>query len=156
MRRLISFGAVYHCPILPEPKYTKDPDTLARLLRQREEGIALRGRDTRLWTPRRARGDCAVPRLSYLRVHCHPKRFPAAEAADWPARVLAQGDHFVVVDKPWGTKVASSVDNDRESVAACAARAIGHPAPELLVSRRAHPAGLMRLSVVMSLFLLLF
>ena len=55
---------------------------------------------------------------SYIRVHASPRRFPAAWAADWPARILGQGEGFVVVDKPAGVPVHATVDNRMETVVA--------------------------------------
>jgi hypothetical protein len=47
----------------------------------------------------------------YARVHVHPKRFPAVYAAGglqgWRARVVAQGEGWVVVDKPAGVQVGA-------------------------------------------------
>lgn len=37
-------------------------------------------------TPQRAASDAVVPRHAYLRVHLHPKRFPAAYDVDWAVR----------------------------------------------------------------------
>ena len=34
-------------------------------------------------TPQRVTADVEVPPHSYIRVHLHPKRFPAAHAVDW-------------------------------------------------------------------------
>lgn len=33
--------------------------------------------------PRRVREDVTVEPNSFIRVHCHPKRFPAAYAYEW-------------------------------------------------------------------------
>lgn len=59
----------------------------------------------------------------YLRVHVHPKRFPAAcavgGAGAWRARVVGRGPGWWVVDKPAGMQVPPTVDNVRESVVAC-------------------------------------
>jgi 23S rRNA-/tRNA-specific pseudouridylate synthase len=69
-------------------------------------------------------------------VHVHPKRFAAAHAADWRARVLADTPQYVVVDKPPGVQVPPTVDNVLESVVACTARALGLPPGSLLNTHR--------------------
>lgn len=68
---------------------------------------------------------------AFARVHVHPKRFPAAYAADWRARVVHAGLDCVVIDKPAGVQVSPTVDNVLESAAACAAAALGLPAGSL-------------------------
>jgi hypothetical protein len=55
----------------------------------------------------------------YLRVHVHPKRFPACYQVDWPRRVVHVGDEYLVVNKPAGVQVAPTVDNLLESVLHC-------------------------------------
>lgn len=52
-----------------------------------------------------AAADAAVAAPPSTQVHVHPKRFPAAHSVVWPQRILADGDEFVVVDKPPGVQV---------------------------------------------------
>ncbi|KAK2079529.1 hypothetical protein QBZ16_001923 [Prototheca wickerhamii] len=84
----------------------------------RAQALALHGNDTRKATPRRI---CdpghTVSAGSYLRVHRHPKRFPACGRADWARRVVAETPDFVVVNKPAGVPVPPTVDNLYECVA---------------------------------------
>jgi len=47
----------------------------------------------------------AAPAL-LLRVHVHPKRFPAAYSVDWQQRIIAENHEYVVVDKPPGVQVS--------------------------------------------------
>lgn len=60
----------------------------------------------------------------YLRVHLQPRRFPAA-ALDWKARVFADTEDFVLVDKPPEVPVPPTLDNIHENVLACVSRALG-------------------------------
>jgi 23S rRNA pseudouridine1911/1915/1917 synthase len=73
-----------------------------------------------------------VPSLSYLRVHCKPKRYDIS-AVDWKSRVVFENEHFVVVNKPSGFPVPSAVDNVRETVVAQIAKVVGH---KLFVTQR--------------------
>ena len=104
VRQLVALGAVYYAERPP-------PRDLAGVPR------ALR--------PKRVRNpDQEVLPGSYCRVHVHPKRFPAADAVDWRARVVAHGEDWVVVDKPPGVSVNPTVDNAVECAAALVARAL--------------------------------
>lgn len=60
-----------------------------------------------------------------LRIHPFPKRFPACDVADWPARLLAVDADYVVINKPAGLPSMRHESNGVEHVAACAARALG-------------------------------
>lgn len=136
VERLCWFGAVHYCPVMPKPGGSGDAHwTVGReeILGARSRSQIRLGRDPRLSVPIRTLADCHVEPDGYIRVHCHPKRFPAALAVDWAGRIVAEGDGFVVMDKPPGIKVSSTVDNIRESLTACAAAAVHHSEPELLV-----------------------
>ena len=61
---------------------------------------------------------------AYLRVHARPRRYPAAKAEDWAARVLHRGAGLVLLHKPAGLPCSPGVDNSRECVAACVAVAL--------------------------------
>ena len=52
----------------------------------------------------------------YVRVHCHPKRFPRALQVNWKEHVLHEAASFLAIDKPWGVNVAPTVDNLHECV----------------------------------------
>jgi hypothetical protein len=73
-------------------------------------------------TPQRMSRDAPVGRHAYIRVHLHPKRFPAAHAASWAQRVVAATQQYVVVSKPAGVPAAPTVDNLLECAPACTAQ----------------------------------
>eukprot|EP00775_Hariotina_reticulata_P010254 gene10254-10412_t len=102
----------------------------------RAQGIARLGRDPKLQHPKRVLQDVAVGPGAYVRVHVHPKRFPAAYSVDWQLRIIADNPEFVVVDKPPGVQVPSTVDNVLESVVSCTAAALGLPGYALLNTHR--------------------
>ncbi|KAL6758963.1 hypothetical protein V8C86DRAFT_1403767 [Haematococcus lacustris] len=146
VERLIWFGAVYYCPVVPLPGSgkggAKPPPSSPHqqhVEQQRAVGLARWGRGSDVQTPQRlACGQTPVHSGGYMRVHLHPKRFPAATAIrDWRARVIALGPYFVAVDKPPGVQVPCTVDNVRESLVACVEQALGlqpgslHPAHRL-------------------------
>lgn len=85
--------------------------------------------------PRRLAADASLPEHSYLRVHVLPKRFPAYHATHWPDRIVAEGEDFVVLNKPGGVPVAPTIDNVLESALAGAAAGTGRAAPLLITSR---------------------
>ncbi len=70
-----------------------------------------------LWLRRRAQTDkrtprrvsslpCPVHEAGYVRVHLHPKRFPAVyQVPDWRQRIIRVTEHYVAVDKPAGVQV---------------------------------------------------
>lgn len=129
MSELIRFGAIHTCPVPPlNPTLAPDLLELAQAARATARAaLAAPRRDTRDERPRRVTEDALVPLHSYLRVHVLPRRFPAAQAADWRGRVLADAPEYVVVNKPAGVPVVPTVDNLVECVLACAAEAVGHP-----------------------------
>jgi hypothetical protein len=95
---LLSFGAVY----LSTPLVAGRRKQKAGLV----EGMCKALRITE---------DMPVPRGSYVRVHANPKRHLVANAIDWSARILAQEDGLVVLDKPAGVPTVPTVDNLVES-----------------------------------------
>lgn len=74
-------------------------------------------------TTQRVTADLEVPPHSYIRVHLHPKRFPAVHAVDWAQRIVAHTPEYVVLSKPAGVPAAPTVDNLLESAPSCAAQA---------------------------------
>jgi hypothetical protein len=68
---------------------------------------------------RRVLADQRLLAGGYLRVHVHPKRFPAAYQVDWGSRVVAVAPEFVVVNKPPGVQVGA--DRGRAGACACGA-----------------------------------
>lgn len=72
---------------------------------------------------------CAPPRVAgeLLRVHPHPKRFPACAATHWPSTLLHVDTDYVVLNKPAGVPCMSHESNALEhlQVAASAALCLG-------------------------------
>lgn len=73
--------------------------------------------------------DIAIHQNGYCRVHVHPRRFPLAYAVDWRERIIAEGDAFLVLNKPPGVQVTPTVDNCLESCLRLGAKAIGREEP---------------------------
>ena len=92
--QLVRIGAVYAADVPPP----KDKTGVRRSLRP-----------ARVNSP-----DRALPNGAYVRVHVHPKRFPAAVACDWGGRIIARGRDWVAVDKPPGVPAGPSLDNATE------------------------------------------
>lgn len=55
------------------------------------------------------------PAGSYLRVHCEPRTFPAAQSTNWKERIVAVTEDYVVLDKPAGVPSVPTIDNTLES-----------------------------------------
>ncbi len=102
--QLVRIGAVYAADVPPP----KDKTGVRRSLRP-----------ARVNSP-----DRALPNGAYVRVHVHPKRFPAAVACDWGGRIIARGRDWVVVDKPPGVPAGPSLDNATECATYRVARAL--------------------------------
>jgi hypothetical protein len=109
IQSLLRFGAVYHCPVTPKPteknQHVFTPEQLTSIQNLRETAIQRHGRDPRLQHPSRLLGDITVTAGCYVRVHVHPKRFPAAHSVDWKQRIVYNGPELVAVDKPPGVQV---------------------------------------------------
>jgi hypothetical protein len=108
---LMRFGAVHYSPIMPSPAAAARPRMSQQHLQHVEQlraaGLARHGRNPALQHPKRILQDQEVAAGGYVRVHVHPKRFPAAHSCDWRAAVLADAREYVVVDKPPGVQVRS-------------------------------------------------
>ena len=102
--QLVRIGAVYAADVPPP----KDKTGVRRSLRP-----------ARVNSP-----DRALPNGAYVRVHVHPKRFPAAVACDWDGRIIARGRDWVAVDKPPGVPAGPSLDNATECATYRVARAL--------------------------------
>lgn len=106
---LLRFGAVHYCPIMPNPatavRHLVAPEHLQRVEQLIAEGRARLGRNPKLQHPKRVHKDMPVGAGGYVRVHVHPKRFPAAYSVDWKQRILANMPEYVVVNKPAGVQV---------------------------------------------------
>ncbi len=61
----------------------------------------------------------------WIRVHPNPKRYPAAQAVDWAARVIHLDADVCVVNKPAGIPVQSHESNSVETVPRCLEKALG-------------------------------
>ena len=142
-RRLMAFGAVHwsEAPPLPRDSAGVAPETLANLERAHEAARARAGNACafgKMSKVRRLREDRALPRSAYVRVHAHPKRFPACYEVDWASRVIRETEHYVALDKPAAVPVPPTVDNLVESCLAFGAEAVGAAEPLLMTHRLDH------------------
>jgi len=101
LKELIEFGAVYLSEVL-------DSDIDSALFVSK--GVKAR----------RTREDVRLIRGAryYARCYLHPRRFPIASANKvelWRRRIMKETDDYVVLAKPSGCPVASSVDNLKEN-----------------------------------------
>jgi len=136
---LMVFGAVYCSEIAPAPPEhltvksdaETGSDTSAprgtSVGKKRKQGQSEREFQELLKKTRPVRmlQDAQVPTGSYLRVHVNPKRFPQVYNENWKERILAEGEEWVVINKPAGVTVNPTVDNLKETCAAFAAAALG-------------------------------
>lgn len=74
----------------------------------------------------------AIEKGAYLRVHSQPRRFKRA-LLQWPSAKIFENDDFLVVNKPSGLPVHSTVDNVQENLVAMLSAEIEH---ELFVTHR--------------------
>ncbi|KAL3148480.1 hypothetical protein ABBQ38_013923 [Trebouxia sp. C0009 RCD-2024] len=112
-----------------------DDKHLSRLSWQREAAIIKHGRQNGVCQPQRATQDVVINQHAFIRVHVHPKRFPAVYTVDWKACVVHDADDYVVVHKPAGVQVAPTVDNLLENVLTCTAQALQCKEPLLITHR---------------------
>lgn len=109
-QELLRFGAVHYSPIMPHPAAAARPFMSSEHLKRVEEliaeGRAKLGRNPKLQHPKRVLKDLHVSAGAYVRVHVHPKRFPAAYSVDWRQQILADLPECVVVNKPPGVQVS--------------------------------------------------
>eukprot|EP00466_Bigelowiella_natans_P000220 jgi/Bigna1/66160/fgenesh1_pg.1_\ len=131
---LLRFGAIWYSPIPPLPKtQLLDEETQELILRIRSEKLKLMTRGQIADFSKRKRAlrlnishiDMAIEWGSFIRVHCHPIRFDAVYTVDWPKRIIAESEHYVVLNKPEGVPVPATVDNLVETCLAQTATAIG-------------------------------
>jgi 23S rRNA-/tRNA-specific pseudouridylate synthase len=126
--RLIWFGAVYCCKVVPLPAASIDTTLKVQIMEWRQEGLVRHGKNSQLSYPQRVMDTTQSFEIKdgqYFRVHCHPKRFPVAKLTDWKSRIIFDAADFVVVDKPPGIQVPPTVDNLRESLLAKVEEALG-------------------------------
>ena len=96
---------------------------------------------------RKLREDVEVAQGDVMRVHVHPRRFPAARRDDWAQRVVrpavgAPPAGIVVVDKPSGVPCGpATLDNAVETAAMQLTRALGGSADGAFVAGSADDAG---------------
>lgn len=106
---LLRFGAVHYCPVMPEPgdkaRACLTEQKIAHILQIRATAINKWGRNPKLQHPRRLSEDVHATAGGYVRVHVHPKRFPAAYSVDWSQHIIHDHPEYVVVDKPAGVQV---------------------------------------------------
>jgi len=146
---LMVFGAVYCSEIAPAPPEhltvksdaETGSDTSAprgtSVGKKRKQGQSEREFQELLKKTRPVRmlQDAQVPTGSYLRVHVNPKRFPQVYNENWKERILAEGEEWVVINKPAGVTVNPTVDNLKETCAAFAAAALGMSEPLKITHR---------------------
>lgn len=135
--RLICFGAVHWSRIPPEVPDNALLPHAAAALHVREKAIEMlhssgdlatmsQMERARLSKTERVLNECkVVPMYSYIRVHMWPKRFPVFYHVDWKQRVVAQGEEYIVMNKPSGLPVPPTVDNILENVIMGASVALG-------------------------------
>lgn len=75
---------------------------------------------------KRVRDDVLVLPRQYLRAHLYPRRWPA-ETIDWRKTIVDETADFLVIDKPAGIPVPSSVDNFLENACYQIAQMLGKP-----------------------------
>lgn len=74
----------------------------------------------------REQKDTGIKKGQYLRVHLYPRRWPA-ENVDWAATVLDETPEFLIINKPAGIPVPSSVDNAIENACYQIGKKLGKP-----------------------------
>ncbi|DBA92792.1 TPA: hypothetical protein ACH3X1_002981 [Trebouxia sp. C0004] len=123
---LLCFGAIHWCPVPPAlssmREASMDSEHVARLSAQRQAAISIHGKQAEQCQPKRVTQDIAINKHAFIRVHVHPKRFPAVYTVDWKECVIYNGADYVVVHKPAGVQVAPTVDNLLENVLFCTAQ----------------------------------
>ncbi|DBA92790.1 TPA: hypothetical protein ACH3X1_002981 [Trebouxia sp. C0004] len=136
---LLCFGAIHWCPVPPAlssmREASMDSEHVARLSAQRQAAISIHGKQAEQCQPKRVTQDIAINKHAFIRVHVHPKRFPAVYTVDWKECVIYNGADYVVVHKPAGVQVAPTVDNLLENVLFCTAQAL-QCAESLLITHR--------------------
>ncbi len=66
-----------------------------------------------------------IENQAYLRVHTHPRRFPA-EIFDFKKSLIEETEDYVVINKPSGLPVHPTVDNQIENIASLIAKELNH------------------------------
>lgn len=75
---------------------------------------------------KRAEAGDPIAAGAYLRLHLEPRRFPEAEI-DWNSRIVARSANYVVIDKPSGVPIHSTVDNRIDHALHRMSEAVGIP-----------------------------
>lgn len=75
---------------------------------------------------KRVEQDLALPKGTYLRIHLKPRRFLVNEI-DWRKRIVADTPDYLILDKPVGVPVVSTVDNHIENVLTKMRAVLGTP-----------------------------
>ncbi|DBA66437.1 TPA: hypothetical protein ACH3X2_002415 [Trebouxia sp. C0005] len=139
VHELFCFGAVHWCPVPPALSPMRaasmDSEHVAHLSAQRQAAISIYGKQAEHSQPKRVTQDIAINKHAFIRVHVHPKRFPAVYTVDWKECVIYNGADYVVIHKPAGVQVAPTVDNLLENVLFCTAQAL-QCAESLLITHR--------------------
>ncbi|DBB13532.1 TPA: hypothetical protein ACH3X3_000574 [Trebouxia sp. C0006] len=139
VHELLCFGAVHWCPVPPALSPMRaasmDSEHVAHLSARRQAAVSIHGKQAEQCQPKRVTQDIAINKHAFIRVHVHPKRFPAVYTVDWQECVIYRGADYVVVHKPAGVQVAPTVDNLLENVLFCTAQAL-QCAESLLITHR--------------------
>lgn len=144
---LIRFGAVHWSRIPPEvPSYLAHAETALGIRQRAMEHLLSSGELDTMSQKQRARiskaerivdGNMLIPALSYVRIHMVPKRFPVFYSVDWTKNVVADGDEYIVMNKPSGLPVPPTVDNIQENLLMGALKAVqGNGKETLFITTR--------------------
>ncbi|KAK9842998.1 hypothetical protein WJX74_005453 [Apatococcus lobatus] len=127
-KELVRFGAVHWSAVLPALSEARLASMDAVKIREakeaRQHALQILTKQQASQPMQRARKDVAVNQWAYIRVHLHPKRFPAVYHIFWRERIVNFSKQWVVLDKPAGVPAVPTVDNILENCLACAARAV--------------------------------
>ena len=78
------------------------------------------------WKEKRCLENVQVAKGDYLRVHKEPRRFPIQEL-HWPEALVFEDEDILVINKPSGLPVHSTVDNIQENLLALISEKINLP-----------------------------
>ncbi len=78
------------------------------------------------WNQNRCLENVQVKQGDYLRIHKEPRRFPVSELR-WPEALVFENEEILVINKPSGLPVHSTVDNIQENLLALISQKINQP-----------------------------
>lgn len=118
-------------PVAPTQTFEVNRSALVSELIAHRLGVELPGAHRLIefgavyWNKKRLQQDVTVSAHDWLRVHPAPRRF--LHQVDWETRLVANEDHYLVVDKPQGLPVHPTCDNAIENVKALLVDYLGYP-----------------------------